>query len=60
MDDRQYRFDVIIRPYQVNSTEELRWMKRIAGRCIVGQLDFIAFHNPSYFVSDHSWLANAS
>jgi len=57
MDDRQYRFDVIIRPYQVNSTEELRWMKRIAGRCIVGQLDFISFHNPSYFVSDHSWLS---
>ncbi len=57
MDDRQYRFDVIIRPYQVNSTEELRWMKRIAGRCIVGQLDFISYHNPTYFVSDHSWLS---
>ncbi|MEI7505723.1 MAG: glycosyltransferase [Actinomycetes bacterium] len=57
MDDRQYRFDVIIRPYQVNSTEELRWMKRIAGRCIVGQLDFISYHNPNYFVSDHAWLS---
>ena len=57
MDDRQYRFDVIIRPYQVNSTEELRWMKRIAGRCIVGQLDFISYHNPTYFASDHEWLS---
>ena len=57
MDDRQYRFDVIIRPYQVNSTEELRWIKRIAGRCIVGQLDFISYHNPTYFASDHEWLS---
>jgi len=57
LNDRQYRFDIIIRPYQVNSSEELRWMKRIAGRCIVSQLDFISFHNPSYFESDHNWLS---
>jgi len=57
MKDRRYRFDVIIRPHQVNSHEELRWMKRIAGRCIVGQLDFIAHHNPAYFASDHEWLS---
>jgi len=57
MNDRRYRFDVVIRPHQVNSHEELRWMKRIAGRCIVGQLDLIAFHNPAYFASDHEWLS---
>ena len=57
MEDRQYRFDLVIRPHQVNSTEELRWLKRIAGRCIVGQLDFISFHNPTYFASDHDWLS---
>jgi glycosyltransferase involved in cell wall biosynthesis len=57
IEDRQYRFDLVIRPHQVNSTEELRWLKRIAGRCIVGQLDFISFHNPTYFASDHEWLS---
>ncbi len=57
MEDRQYRFDLVIRPHQVNSTEELRWLKRIAGRCIVGQLDFISYHNPTYFASDHEWLS---
>ena len=57
MEDRRYRFDLVIRPHQVNSTEELRWLKRIAGRCIVGQLDFISFHNPTYFSTDHDWLS---
>ena len=54
--DRLLQFDVLVRPYQVNSVEELRWMKRIASRCIVSQLDFISYNNPTYFDSDHDWL----
>jgi GT2 family glycosyltransferase len=54
--DYHQRFDVIYRPHQINSTEELRWLKRISGRVIVGQLDLISYHNPSYFKSDHEWL----
>ena len=54
--DYQHRFDVIYRPHQINSTEELRWLKRISGRVIVGQLDLISYHNPSYFKNDHEWL----
>lgn len=54
--DYHQRFDVIYRPHQINSTEELRWLKRISGRVIVGQLDLIAYHNPSYFKNDHEWL----
>jgi glycosyltransferase involved in cell wall biosynthesis len=54
--DRSLRFDVLVRPYQVNSVEELRWMKRIASRCIVAHLDFISYNNPTYFNSDHDWL----
>lgn len=57
MEDHAFRFDLIVRPHQVNSTEELRWMKRIANRTIVAQLDFISFSNPTYFDSDHSWLS---
>ncbi|MEY4228783.1 MAG: hypothetical protein RLZ84_1375, partial [Actinomycetota bacterium] len=55
--DHALRFDVLVRSYQVNSVEELRWMKRIASRCIVAHLDFISYNNPSYFESDHEWLA---
>ena len=57
MEDHAFRFDLIVRPHQVNSAEELRWMKRIANRTVVAQLDFISFSNPTYFDSDHSWLS---
>jgi len=57
MEDHAFRFDLIVRPHQVNSTEELRWMKRIANRTVVAQLDFISFGNPTYFGSDHGWLS---
>ena len=57
MEDHAFRFDLLVRPHQVNSTEELRWMKRVANRTVVAQLDFISFSNPSYFDSDHSWLS---
>lgn len=54
--DYHHRFDVIYRPHQINSTEELRWLKRISNRVVVGQLDLISYHNPAYFKSDHEWL----
>ncbi len=54
--DYHHRFDVVYRPHQINSTEELRWLKRISDRVIVGQLDLISYHNPSYFKNDHEWL----
>jgi GT2 family glycosyltransferase len=57
MEDHAFRFDLLVRPHQVNSTEELRWMKRVANRTVVAQLDFISFSNPTYFDSDHSWLS---
>ena len=54
--DYHQRFDVVYRPHQINSTEELRWLKRISSRVVVGQLDLISYHNPSYFKNDHEWL----
>lgn len=57
-DDWKRRFDVVYRPYQVSTMWELQWLKRIAARVVVSQLDLIAYHNPSYFASTHAWLSS--
>ncbi len=48
--------DVIYRPCQVSSLEELCWLKAVGRRVIVNQLDIIAWSNPSYFANDNDWL----
>jgi GT2 family glycosyltransferase/glycosyltransferase involved in cell wall biosynthesis len=48
--------DVVYRPCQVNSLEELRWLRRHAARVVVNQLDVIAWSNPSYFRDERLWL----
>ena len=48
MGDSTLRFDVVYRPFQVYRLEELQWLKRIADRIIVHQLDLLAYHNPFY------------
>jgi glycosyltransferase involved in cell wall biosynthesis len=48
--------DVLYRPCQVNSLDELRWLHRQGRRVLVNQLDVIAWSNPSYFSSDRLWL----
>jgi glycosyltransferase involved in cell wall biosynthesis len=48
--------DVIYRPCQVSTVEELRWLKAVGRRVIVNQLDIIAWSNPSYFANDDDWL----
>ncbi len=55
--DHDYAVDVLYRPYQVTTKEELRWLRRIARRIVVNQLDIIAWSNPSYFRTDHEWLS---
>ena len=55
-DDRTPLCDIIYRPYQVNSLDQLRWLRRRGRRLIVNQLDLISWSNPSYFPSDHAWL----
>lgn len=49
--------DVVYRPYQINSIEELRWLRKRGQRVVVNQLDIIAWSNPTYFKSDHAWLS---
>ena len=49
------RTDIVHRPYQVTSEEDLKLLVRLGERLIVTQLDLIAFHNRGYFDSAESW-----
>jgi glycosyltransferase involved in cell wall biosynthesis len=49
------RDDVVHRPYQVTSVEDLRLLAEVGDRLVVNHLDLIAFHNPSYFGSFDAW-----
>jgi glycosyltransferase involved in cell wall biosynthesis len=49
------RDDVVHRPYQVTSADDLRLLADLGERVVVNHLDLIAFHNPSYFGSFDAW-----
>ena len=50
------RLDVVHRPYQIRDEGELEWLRSVADRVVVSQLDFIAYHDPAYFADAESWL----
>jgi glycosyltransferase involved in cell wall biosynthesis len=52
----QPRFDLVHRPCQTRSTEELAFLQKTARRFIVSQLDCIAYSNPSYARSFEEWV----
>src|SRR5436309_3250685 len=49
------RTDIVHRPYQVSSAEDLDLLPKLGERLVVNQLDLIAFHNPGYFPSFEAW-----
>ncbi len=49
-------FDLVHRPFQLESHEQLRRYRKIARRTVITQLDFIAYANPSYFSRTVDWL----
>lgn len=49
------RSHVVFRPYQVRDEGEIEWLRTVADRVVVNQLDFIAYHDPAYFGSDAEW-----
>jgi len=49
------RAHVAYRPYQVRDRNELEWLRSIADRVVVNQLDFIAYHDAAYFGHDQQW-----
>lgn len=51
----QSHHDLVYRPYQVNFSHELTWLRSVAERVVVNQLDLIAYNNGSYFSSSDAW-----
>lgn len=49
-------FDLVFRPAQVQSREELIRLQTVAEKCVVFQLDFIAYANPAYASSHEAWV----
>jgi glycosyltransferase involved in cell wall biosynthesis len=49
------RGDIVHRPYQVTSAEDLELLPRLGDRIVITHLDLIAFHNPGYFASFGEW-----
>ena len=51
------RSDVVHRPYQVSSQEELDVLKELGDRIVISHLDLIAYSNPGYFPDFERWEA---
>ncbi|MEP6852824.1 MAG: glycosyltransferase [bacterium] len=51
----EHRAHVVYRPYQVREEGELDWLRSVADRVVVNQLDLIAYHDAAYFGSDEEW-----
>lgn len=47
--------DVVYRPVQIWSAEELDRLRRLGSRSVIQQLDLIAYSNPSYFPTWPDW-----
>src|SRR6185437_16569477 len=47
--------DVVHRPFQVSSVEDLTFLSRLGERLVVTHQDLISFHGPGYFRSFKEW-----
>jgi GT2 family glycosyltransferase len=52
------RSDVVHRPFQVSSHEDLAFLDRLGERIVVTHQDLIAFHNPGYFRTFEEWMSH--
>jgi GT2 family glycosyltransferase/glycosyltransferase involved in cell wall biosynthesis len=52
------RSDVVHRPFQVSSHEDLAFLDSLGERIVVTHQDLIAFHNPGYFKSFKAWTSH--
>lgn len=48
-------FDLIHRPYQLTWAGDMAFLRRVARRCVVSQLDCIAYATPSYAANGAAW-----
>ncbi len=51
------RSDVVHRPYQVSSQEDLDVLQELGDRIVISHLDLIAYSNPGYFPDFERWEA---
>jgi len=49
------RSDVVHRPFQITSSEDLTFLACLGERIVVTHQDLIAYHNPGYFASFETW-----
>ncbi len=49
------RADVVHRPFQVSSAEDLSFLAQLGERLVVTNQDLIGYHNPAYFRSFEAW-----
>jgi GT2 family glycosyltransferase len=54
-EQRGPRADVVHRPYQVGSHEDIAFLAPLAERLIITNQDLISFENPSYFRNAYAW-----
>ena len=47
--------DIVHRPYQVTTPQDLLILGRLGRRVVLTQLDSIAYHNPAYFADHEEW-----
>ncbi|HEX3433924.1 MAG TPA: glycosyltransferase [Solirubrobacteraceae bacterium] len=52
------RSDVVHRPFQVSSRDDLALLDELGERIVVTHQDLISFHNPGYFDSFKMWTAH--
>ena len=48
--------DIVHRPYQISSQDDLPSLLRLGDRMVLTQPDLIAYRNPTYFASSKEWL----
>ncbi len=49
------RADIVHRPFQVSSAEDLSFLAQLGERLVVTNQDLIGYHNPAYFRSFEAW-----
>ena len=49
------RTDLVHRPFQINTSEDLAFLAELGERLIVTNQDLIGYHNPSYFPDFDGW-----
>ncbi len=47
--------DIVHRPFQINTDEDLSYLSRLGERLLITNQDLIGYHNPSYFRDSDAW-----